>query len=210
MENTDKPGVTEASTGEPQEEVIIGLDLGCGQRKISVNDMNTSMNVKVTKVIGVDFVPIEGDSDVVVHDLTKFPFPFEDNSIDAIHCSHFLEHLDGHERAKFMDECWRILKVGGRMRQIHPYYKSVRAVQDYTHKWPPIAENSYLYWDRGWRTANGLTHGYYELKCDYEFNIYYSWQDTAWSLKNEEQRNFAVNHYFNVVADMIVDLKKRP
>jgi len=187
---------------------FVALDLGCGQNKITVENMVQQMNVTIDKVIGVDFAECPGVD--IVHDLTVFPYPFEDESVDAIFSSHFAEHLDGFERAKFMDECWRILKPDGRMRLIHPYYKSVRAVQDFTHKWPPISENSYLYWDRNWRKINGLTHGPYELKCDYEFNVYYTWQDQVWANKNEETRNFAVNHYFNVVADMIVDLKKRP
>jgi predicted SAM-dependent methyltransferase len=199
-----------STVAEPIVPKLIGLDLGCGQNKVTKENMMQQMNVVVDEVWGVDFVPIPGSENHIVHNLTHFPYPFEDNSVDAIFSSHFAEHLDGFERAKFMDECWRILKPGGKMRLIHPYYKSVRAVQDFTHKWPPISENSYLYWDRNWRAANGLTHGYYELKCDYEFNIYYTWQDAVWGNKNEETRNYAVNHYFNVVADMIVDLKKRP
>lgn len=186
---------------------VICLDLGCGNNKVTPEAISQVMNIAVTQVIGVDFV--EGEGIDKVHDLTKFPYPFKDESVDAIHTSHFLEHLDGFERARFMDECYRILKPGGKMRFVHPYYKSVRAIQDYTHKFPPISENSYLYFDRNWRAANKLTHGYYDLKCDYEFNIYYTWQDQVWANKNEETRNFAINHYFNVVADMIIDLKKR-
>ncbi|MCC6371120.1 MAG: class I SAM-dependent methyltransferase [Bacteroidia bacterium] len=185
----------------------IALDLGCGQNKIAADFFENNLQVKIDHVIGVDFVKCEGVDKV--HDLSKFPYPFIDESVDAIFTSHFLEHLDGFERAKFMDECYRILKPSGKMRFIHPYYKSVRAVQDFTHKWPPISEHSYLYFDKNWRTINKLTHGPYNLKCDYEFNIYYTWQDPIWANKNEETRNFAVNHYFNVVADMVVDLKKR-
>lgn len=189
------------------EQKLIALDLGCGQSKVPADFFEQNMQIKINKVIGVDFV--KGDGIDVVHDLTKIPFPFKDNSVDAIFSSHFIEHLDGFERAKFMDECYRILKMGGKMRFVHPYYKSVRAVQDFSHKFPPIAEYSYLYWDRGWREANKLTHGNYNLKCDFEFSVFYTWQDNIWANKNEETRNFAVNHYFNVVADMVVDLKKR-
>lgn len=188
-------------------EKTIGLDLGCGQNRVQTDYFEQQMQVKVDMVTGVDYVKAEGVD--IVHNLTKFPYPFKDESVDAIYSSHFAEHLDGFERAKFMDECYRILKPGGKMRLMHPYYKSVRAVQDFTHKWPPISENSYLYWDKSWRKANKLTHGHYDLKCDYQFNIFYSWQDPTWANKSEEVRNFAVNHYFNVVADMIVDLTKK-
>ena len=186
-------------------EEIIALDLGCGQNKPSAEWFKNNMQVEPTKIIGVDFADIEGVD--VVHNLTNFPYPFEDESVDVIHTSHFIEHLDGFERMKFFDECYRILKPGGKMRHIHPYYKSVRAVQDPTHKWPPISENSYLYWDKKWREANKLDH--YPIKCDFEFNIYYTWQDATIANKNEETRNFSIDKYWNIVADLIVDLKKR-
>ena len=41
---------------------------------------------------------------------------FRDNSIDAINCSHMLEHLYYDEAKKFLKECFRILKDGGIMR----------------------------------------------------------------------------------------------
>lgn len=201
-----KKKVAKKVTKKPISETI-ALDLGCGQSKMTKEWIEQNMQVKVDKVIGVDFAKVEGVDKI--WDLTHFPYPFKDSSVDAIYSSHFVEHLDGFERAKFMDECYRILKPGAKMRLVHPYYKSVRAIQDFSHKFPPISENSYLYWDRNWREINKLTHGNYNLKCDFEFAIYYTWQDNIWANKNEETRNFAVNHYYNVVADMIADLKKR-
>ena len=186
---------------------VIGLELGCGQNKQNAEFFQNQMQITVTKVIGVDFADVEGVD--VVHDLTKFPYPFKNESVDAIFSSHFLEHLDGFERMKFFDECYRILKPKGKIRCVHPYYKSVRAIQDPTHKFPPISENSYLYWNKDWRVANKLTHGVYDLKSDFDFNISYTWQDMVWANKNEETRNFAINHYFNVIADLIVDLVKK-
>lgn len=191
----------------------ICLDLGCGQNKITTEIAKTQCNFDVNEILGVDFVKGEGID--IVHDLTKIPYPFKDNSIDAIFSSHFVEHLDGHERAKFMEECYRILKPGGKMRLIHPYGNSCRAVQDFTHKWPPIVQESYLYWNKNWRELNKLTHGYYDLKCDFNIpNIFYTWQTNGgkapeWPNKNDEIRNFAITHYINVIADMVVDLTKQ-
>jgi SAM-dependent methyltransferase len=192
-------------TKKEKKDQIIALDLGSGQRKATVEFFEENLRVIPDKIIGVDIADCE-DTDVI-HDLTVFPYPFKDESIDAIYSSHFVEHLDGIERMKFMDECYRILKPGGRMRLLHPYYKSVRAVQDPTHKWPPISENSYFYWDKNWRELNKLDH--YPIKCDYEFNIFYSWQDPTVANKNEETKLFMIDKYWNVVADMIVDLVKR-
>ncbi len=192
-------------TKKEQTPEIIALDLGCGQRKAEIEYFTENLQITPTKVIGLDIAECE-DVDII-HDLTVFPYPIEDNSIDAIFSSHFVEHLDGIERMKFMDECYRILKVGGKMRLLHPYYKSVRAVQDPTHKWPPIAENSYFYWDKNWRELNKLDH--YPITCDFEFSIFYLWQDGTVANKNEETRNFFIDKYWNVVADMIVDLTKK-
>ena len=189
---------------EKQPEVIV-VELGCGQSKQNKEFYEQNLNTSPTKIIGVDIVKCEGVD--VVHDLTKFPYPFADESVDAIFSSHFLEHLDGSERMKFFDECYRILKPGGKMRHIHPYYKSVRAIQDPTHKWPPISENSYFYWDKKWRELNKLDH--YPINCDFEFNIYYAWQDPTVANRSEETRAFYIDKYWNVVADMIVDMVKR-
>lgn len=191
------------------------LDLGCGDNKINVEAaiQNALAPVGSTvNVIGVDFYTDNAD---VKHDLSKGPYPFKDESIDGAFSNHFIEHLTGPERIVFFNEMYRILKPGARMRLIHPYYKSSRAVQDPTHKFPPICEESYLYWDKQWREANKL--GHYLGNCDFEAvprgtgketKIFYTWQDPAWANKNEETRNFAIRHYWNIVADMIVDLVK--
>lgn len=190
---------------QQEKKEVIAVDLGCGQSKPDSNFFRDYLQIIPDKIIGVDIVGCEGVD--IVHDLTQFPYPFEDESVDAIHSSHFIEHLDGFERIKFFNECYRILKMGGRMRVAHPYYKSVRAIQDPTHKFPPIGENSYFYWDKSWRVLNKLDH--YPINCDFEFSIFYTWQDSTIPNKNEETKNFSIDKYWNVVADMIVDLKKR-
>ncbi len=196
-------------------ETLFILDLGSGDNKItpeSVIQNAVAPQGSKVKVIGVD---LYSDTADVKHDLSKAPFPFDDESVDGAFSAHFIEHLTGPERITFFNEMYRILKPGARMRLIHPYYKSCRAVQDPTHKWPPIAEESYLYWDKNWRDTNKL--GHYLGTCDFqlvprgdgkEAKIFYTWQDAAWANKNEETRNFAIRHYYNIVADMIVDLIK--
>lgn len=189
-----------------EEKKLLKIDFGCGQNKVSPEHT------------GVDFVQVEGVD--VVHDLTKFPYPFEDETVEEIYASHFFEHLDGHERAKFMEECHRIL-IGpqkdeygnvtrvGKMRLIHPYGKCTRFFQDFTHKWPPIVETSYLYFNRGWREANKLTHGYYNLKSDFDFTVNYTLMDGSIAQRSTEVQQFWIAKYWDVVADMIVDLTKR-
>lgn len=52
----------------------------------------------------------------VTHDLRSFPWPFETNSVEEILASHVLEHFSREEGWRFLDECYRILKPGGKLR----------------------------------------------------------------------------------------------
>lgn len=153
----------------------------------------------------------------IVHDLTKFPWPFEDNSVDEIKSSHFIEHLSGEDFTKMMEECYRILKKGefdpdnpnqptkGFMTHIAPYYNSVRAWQDPTHK-TLISESRFLYYNKQWRDQNKLDH--YGINCDFDF--FYSYNiDQNWVNRSQDSLSFAIKHYVNVVNDIIVTLIKR-
>lgn len=192
----------------PKRKKLLFLDLGCGENKISPEGLYQNALIEEgtpVEILGVDFHKVKGVDKI--HDLTKFPYPFKKESIDGIFSSHFIEHLDGPERIKFFDEMYRILKPGAKMRLIHPYYKSSRAIQDPTHKWPPICEESYQYWNKNWRTLNKL--GHYLGNSNFEIvNMTYSFMDSTWLQKSSETTTFAIRHYFNVVADMMVDLKK--
>ena len=51
--------------------------------------------------------------------------PFLDNSVDAIYCSHFLEHIPIDKVSNFLHECFRILKKGGVLRLVLPDFESL-------------------------------------------------------------------------------------
>lgn len=70
---------------------------------------------------GSDYIPgwVNVDIDTtwrvdVVADLRK-PFPFNDNSIDEIKASDILEHFTKEDGVIFLNECYRVLKVGGKL-----------------------------------------------------------------------------------------------
>jgi hypothetical protein len=167
------------------------LNLGCGQ-------------VKMDGYTGVDRSSDCGAD--VVHDLTSMPWPFESDSVEEARASHFLEHLTGVQRMAFMDELWRVLKPQGAATIITPYWASARAIQDPTHQWPPIAESSYLYFNKQWREGNGLAH--YPIRCDFDFTYGYQIEQ-PWAVRSAEARDFAVRHYQHVVTDLQVVLTKR-
>ncbi len=166
---------------------LLKVDLGCGQNK-----EEGWYGVDYKKCPGVD----------KVHDLTKFPWPFKDESVDEVKSIHYIEHtLD---LIKFVDEIYRILKPGGKAMFIAPYYSSMRAFQDPTHV-RFISEASFLYFNKNWRNQNKLDH--YDIKSN--FNFSYGYQlFPEWAARSEDSRNFAIKHYWNVVSDIIVTLEK--
>lgn len=167
------------------------LDLGCGLRKRA-------------GFVGVDLSPDCGAD--IVHDLRITPWPFDDASVDEAYCSHFLEHLDGAERIAFMEDLYRVLKPGATALIITPYWTSAGAVQDPTHKWPPIAEQSYLYFNAQARNTLQISH--YDIRCDFDATFGGVVAPEFQHLSPQEQI-FASKHYFNVVLELHATLTRR-
>jgi len=86
------------------------LNLGCGEKT-----KKGYVNLDIRKLPNVD----------VIHDLNKFPYPFDDDSFDEIYMSHVLEHLEDPKRV--MSELWRISKDKGKIKIICPYFSHVSA-----------------------------------------------------------------------------------
>lgn len=105
------------------------LDLGCG-------------NKKRAGAVGIDFNSRTAAD--VIHDLNVFPYPLEDSSFDEIYLDNSLEHLDNVIRV--MEEVHRICKPGGLVKVIVPYFRSVWASIDPTHK-HSFTVNSFAYFD---------------------------------------------------------------
>lgn len=59
------------------------------------------------------------------------PIPLEDEYLDHILASHFIEHVE--DTITLMNECHRVLKPGGTMQIYVPYALSHAAFQDPTH-----------------------------------------------------------------------------
>lgn len=175
---------------EKKEEVkLLKLDLACGQNK-----QKDFTGVDKHKCEGVD----------IVFDLETYPWTFaQDDSVDEVFISHYIEHVT--DLVKFMDELYRIMKVGAKCMIIAPYYNSIRCWQDPTHK-RAISEATMLYFNAEWRKHNKIDH--YGSKADFDYTYGYSVYPN-WAMKNEEARNFAITHYMNVVSDIQFVLTKR-
>lgn len=86
--------------------------------------------------VNVDMIDMEGID--VVHNLIKFPYPFEDDSADEIKAVDVLEHLppyigDEHGVIKFINECHRILAPGGVLYMQTPGWRAEFLWIDPTH-----------------------------------------------------------------------------
>ena len=86
------------------------LNLGCGR------DIKKGyINIDQSKLDGVD----------VVHDLNKYPWPFQKNYFDEIYARDAIEHLK--DIFKVMNEINRISKPGAIVKLIVPYWHSSAA-----------------------------------------------------------------------------------
>ena len=54
-------------------------------------------------------------SDADIHFDLRNRMPLNDNSVDRIYSSHFLEHIPFHELITFLQECKRVLKPNGEL-----------------------------------------------------------------------------------------------
>lgn len=106
----------------------------------------------------------------------------------------------------FMDEVYRILKPGGKIKIVAPYYTSIRCWQDPTHR-RAIGDATFLYFNKGWREINKLDH--YGIRSDFDF-VYGYEMNAQWAMKHEEARNFGITHYNNIINDIQVVMTKRP
>lgn len=186
MATGDRRMLTENSDCIKETTCNLKLDIACGKNKKP----------------GFTGVDIWEGADIVA-DLEKFPWPFEDDSVDEIFCSHYIEHTP--DLISFVNELYRILKVGGTVEIIAPYYSSIRAWMDPTHL-RAISENTFLYFNKDWRVLNKLDH--YPIVTDFEFECRYV-IDPAWKDKRDDELKFAIKHYINVVSDIHAILTKR-
>jgi len=94
----------------------VNVSLGCGDTKTP-----DCVNVDFRKTEAVD----------VLHDLRVFPWPFKDNEFDNAIATDIVEHMI--DVIPFIDECWRIVKPGGKLFLRTTYFRSEQAYRDPTH-----------------------------------------------------------------------------
>lgn len=172
------------------------LDLGCGKNKKEGFE-------------GVDSIAFEGVDHVV--DLTHYPWPWEDGSVEEVHCSHVIEHLPARERIAFANELFRILAPNGKATIIAPHWASCRAYGDMTHCWPPVSEFWFYYLSKSWRAQN-CPHDDIEFNpngysCDFQATWGYG-INPALHTRNQEFQQHAMTWFKEAVTDIHATLTK--
>lgn len=163
--------------------------------------------------VGIDISPDAKAS--IVHDVRVTPWPFTDNSVEEIYCAHFFEHLDGIERMAFMNEAFRVMKtpyekdgvtIKSSITIITPAPFTHRYMQDPTHKFPMVVQESYNYFNKAAREQMGLKH--YPIICDFDWTGFFQENPEAVGGRNDEYKHFAAKHYINALLDLVVTLTK--
>ncbi len=178
------------------------LDIGCGNNpKEGFTGIDISPNCKAD----------------IVHDVNQYPWPFEDNSVEEIHCSHFVEHLDGMQRIDFFNECYRIMKapytdaegreIKSTMTVITPAPFTHRYMQDPTHKFPMVVQEFYNYLHKESRDGMGLSH--YPINCDFMWEGLFVEDNAVLGGRTVEYRHYEARHSINTLIDLQVKLTKR-
>lgn len=166
------------------------LDLGCGTRKQE-------------GFTGVDSMSFPGVDEVL--DLTG-PWPWKDDSVEEVHCSHLVEHFTAPQRIHFVNELYRVMKKGAKATIIVPHWCSTRAYGDLTHQWPPVSEFWFYYLSKAWRETQAPHNDSYT--CDFESTWGYSVHPEL-QVRAQEHVHFALSHYKEAAQDLMATLVKR-
>ena len=138
--------------------------------------------------------------------LSKFPWPYKDASVEEFSITDVFHYIPALDRGKFMEELYRVMTDGGKCIIVCAYYSTMLAYADFHLEWPPVCEQSFLYFNKGWREANKLP---YTLKCDFDFSYGYI-PNPDLQNRNAETQSFQIKSYLNTVQRLQVALTKRP
>ena len=93
------------------------IDLGCGDQKREGFQ-------------GVDRVPLPGVD--ILCDIDREKLPLADGSVTEVYSMHFMEHVT--DLVTVMEELWRVCEKDAKITIAVPYFTSVGAFRDPTHK----------------------------------------------------------------------------
>ncbi|HIH32432.1 TPA: methyltransferase domain-containing protein [Candidatus Woesearchaeota archaeon] len=127
------------------------LNIGCGHQKLK-----GWVNLDINAEEGID----------AVHDLDKYPYPFNDESFEEIRAYSIIEHLK--DPVKTVEELHRILKPGGTLDIIVPHYTSAIAWGNPTHL-RPYSYDTFFFFVKNSEKEKYTTVEFSSIKVDFRF-----------------------------------------
>jgi SAM-dependent methyltransferase len=208
--------MVETNLQETPKPPLLKLDLGCGKNKregfLGVDRMDFENVDCVFDLASIHHLPLcEGkqyESECTCGSGPRGIFnrwPWENESAEEIHCSHFVEHLKPPARIHFVNEVFRILIPGGKAQIVVPHWCSNRAYGDLTHEWPPVSEMWFYYLSKAWRAVNAPHNDFYT--CDFDFTASYAFRGDL-AVRNQEFQQFAMANYKEAAQDIVATLIK--
>ncbi len=139
-------------------------------------------------------------------DPEKVTWKLANESVEEAYCAFRFNRIPGSQRMEWMAELWRVLIPNGKCTIITPYWASPRAIQDPESQWPPICEQSFLYFNKNFRDQNKVV---FDKDCDFDFTYGYA-LDPETGGKSDDVRPFWIKHYIGAIQDLHLVLTKRP
>jgi len=109
----------------------------------------------------------------VVWDLNNMPWPWPDNRFTRIEAWAVFEHIHP-TLVETIDECWRIMRPGGKLHVKVPYWRHYRAHKDPSHIWHGWEPGVFDYFDPETKYGTG-----YDTVSPYKWTI----EGTGWTDK---------------------------
>ena len=156
-------------------------------------------NTKIDGYTNIDILALPNVD--IVYDLSK-GIPLEDNSVDEVYTAHFLEHLD--DTVFMMTEIYRVCHANALVRIKVPYFKSIGAFKDPTHK-SFFTEKTFDYFNKNITQGGALPD--YDLGVDFRLEkISYLWS-SWWLCFLPGKKRFFMKYFWNIVRTMYVELR---
>lgn len=176
---------------QPDEPVLLKLDLGCGK---GAGTPEGFLKVDKDKHPGVRQV-----------DLRK-RWPWKANTVDEVHAAYLLPFLTPKERIHFVNELYRVLKPGAKATIIGGCWSACKSMGDLSTHWPPVSEAWFCRLNKAWRDAQNYNDpdGY---TCNFDHTIGYGLHPALVS-RNQEYQQHAVSFWKEAAQDMVATLTK--
>lgn len=185
------------------------LNLGSGGKPLSAAD--GWINVDIARAAHPDFC----------FDIGAADWPWGNESIDEIHASHVMEHLDSDGFLHAMSEAWRVLKPGSHFTMEVPHPRSDWFTGDPTHR-TAVDMNALNLFSRKFNrqfkdSANTPLGEYLEIDFEIVSNEWYlhpRWEqqfmrDGKLAEEKEQAFRHAVDSFCNVINAMKFVLERQ-